>query len=658
MVKKIKVTEIKELMAFADDDRNAADGIDINSLYVNSSKVLNWKCGNGHTFQEKVSVMYRRKHKCFYCTGRQIWAGENDLQTLYPEIAKEFDVEKNGVSPSEISPKSTKTYWWTCTNNHPSFPQSVEHRVTRNTKCPYCTDRKSISGENDLGTLYPNIAKEWDTEKNNGLSVSDVSPFTYNAYWWICPKGHSYKKKVIQRTKYHKAIDCPKCIKAHSTSFPEQTIYYYVKKCFPDAVNRYKEPFENGMELDIFIPSYHLGIEYDGIAFHNDQEQHDRERRKYLKCKELGIRLVRIKESENTWDDTADEIYFVKKRMSDEELSGYLRLLFGKLFVFKSHSFPTNNQTEQFLNRYYGFPTDFNISRDRPEILEYLVDVERSLGIQYPDISEMWDEAGNGTLTPFMFTPGSNYMATWKCPKCNNTWKSAVTSIVARQVKSCKACSMKENGNTITKVKTAQYGSLAQRSEILLKQWDFEENGDLSPYEIPLSYSFPVAWKCDKCGYKWSKSPNVRVRKDSVAGCPHCSGRVAMPGVDDLETLYPEIAKEWDNDKNGDVLPSHIKPYSNRKFFWICPKCGHSYQSTAGSRVAGHGCPYCARELVGKKNSKMVGQYDENGLLINTYQGLHEAARAMSVGTNAIFQAVKNGGRSKGYYWRYIANDN
>jgi len=232
-----------------------------------------------------------------------------------------------------------------------------------------------------------------------------------------------------------------------------------------------------------------------------------------------------------------------------------------------------------------------------------------------------------------------------------------VSSIVARQVKSCKACSMKENGKTITKVKTAQYGSLAQRSEILLKQWDFEENGDLSPYEIPLNYSFPVAWKCDKCGYKWPKSPNIRVRKDSVAGCPHCSGRVAMPGVDDLETLYPEIAKEWDNDKNGDVLPSHIKPYSNRKFFWICPKCGHSYQSTAGNRVAGHGCSDCARKLVGKKNSKMVGQYDENGVLINAYQSLHEAATVMNVVPNAIFQAVKNGGKSKGYYWRYITED-
>jgi hypothetical protein len=130
-----------------------------------------------------------------------------------------------------------------------------------------------------------------------------------------------------------------------------------------------------------------------------------------------------------------------------------------------------------------------------------------------------------------------------------------------------------------------------------------------------------------------------------------------MPGVDDLETLHPMIAKDWDKDKNVGVLPSQVKPYSNRKYYWLCPKCGHSYQSTAGNRVAGHGCPICAQKHVGKKNSKKVGQYDENGVLINAYQSLHEAATVMNVVPNAIFQAVKNGGKSKGYYWRYIADN-
>ena len=130
-----------------------------------------------------------------------------------------------------------------------------------------------------------------------------------------------------------------------------------------------------------------------------------------------------------------------------------------------------------------------------------------------------------------------------------------------------------------------------------------------------------------------------------------------MPGVDDFETLYPELAKEWDYERNEGVLPSQIKPFTNKKFYWHCFKCEISYFTYPGNRVKGHGCPNCARVSISKKNSKPVGQYDENGILIKTYYGLSEAARAMGVVQNSIFQAVKDGGKSKGYYWRYIHGD-
>ena len=657
MIKRTKLTEISSLVELLDNDKNSEEGIDVSKLFAGSSDEINWKCKNNHTFREKVSVVYRRKNKCFYCTGRQVWSGENDLQKLYPEFAEEFDSAKNGVTPDHISPKDTKSYWWTCSYHHPSFSQSVMHRVSRKTKCPYCTGRKAVTGVNDLKTLYPEVAEEWDYKKNEGILPETVPAYIYNSYWWICPKGHSYRKKVIKRTKYHTAVDCPKCVKAYSTSFPEQAIFYYAKKCFPDAINRYKEPFNNGMELDIYIPFYKTGIEYDGLAFHNDEAQHVREKNKYLACKQLGIKLVRIKESKETWEDTADDIFYVSKRMKDTELSSFLRFLFGSLFPFSLNIFKSDDKKEGCLSPGYGFPTDFNVSRDRAEIMEYLVDIEHSFGAEHPELAEMWSKEANGKLTPFMFPSGSNYEAVWKCPKCGNTWPSPIGSIVARNVKSCRVCSMKDNGSTITKRKAEKNGSLAERSELLLKQWDYEANGSLTPYEIPLNYSFDVAWKCDKCGYKWSSSPNSRVRVNKISGCPHCTGRVAMPGIDDLETKYPKIAKEWDYENNNGVLPSQIKPFSNQRYYWRCPECGNSYPAYPGNRIKGSGCPKCAHKRTGEKNAKTVGQFDRNGQLIKTYQGLHDAAKAMNVCPNAIFQAVKNGGKSKGYCWHYLLDE-
>lgn len=54
-----------------------------------------------------------------------------------------------------------------------------------------------------------------------------------------------------------------------SSSFPEQAIYYYLKKHFPDAINGDRECLA-GKELDIYIPSCKFAIEYDGQTWHKD----------------------------------------------------------------------------------------------------------------------------------------------------------------------------------------------------------------------------------------------------------------------------------------------------------------------------------------------------------------------------------------------------
>lgn len=62
-----------------------------------------------------------------------------------------------------------------------------------------------------------------------------------------------------------------------------------------------------------------------------------------------------------------------------------------------------------------------------------------------------------------------------------------------------------------------------------------------------------------------------------------------------LANEFPEIAKEFDPEKNGGVTPDKIHPGSNTKFCWTCPDCGHEWRSMVWIRTAGHGCPRCAR---------------------------------------------------------------
>lgn len=74
------------------------------------------------------------------------------------------------------------------------------------------------------------------------------------------------------------------------TSFYEQIIFYYVKKSFPTAINRYKDL---GFEIDVFIPDKRIGIEYDGYYWHKDKETADTEKNK--RCIDEKLNLIRIR---------------------------------------------------------------------------------------------------------------------------------------------------------------------------------------------------------------------------------------------------------------------------------------------------------------------------------------------------------------------------
>ena len=655
----IMVTNINQLVELWDQEKNSQRGLNPNEIPVNSSKSAFWKCSHGHFWEEEIKEVYARQYKCLYCKGSLIWPGDNDLQTLYPDLAAEWDTEANGITPDKVSPRDKNKYMWKCKHGHPSFQRSVEHRVNRHDVCPYCTGREVLCGINDLQTLYPDIAAEWDLEANGGLLPSKVSANTWKSYHWICPKGHHYTKKVHLRTHSVQAVDCPKCVKAHSTSFPEQAVYYYTKQFYPDAINRYRGLSKTGLELDIYIPSWHIGIEYDGKPFHSSEEAKKKEHYKYEICKRKGIKLIRIKEGEMPdvpfFIEAADEVYYIKKRPSDAEMDNFLISFFMELTTWSHDHFAfyvdpvTKNKVPC-----YSLGVDVNIKRDRPKILEYLIDDERSFGVLYPELAKNWDKERNGNLTPFKLTPGSNYPAFFKCERCGESWSATISTIVKWKRTLCKKCSMGDNGLNRTKKTIQEKGSLAEIVPELAKQWDYEANEGLTPQDIPTNYSKEVARKCPDCGYKWSESPNARVRKDKTfSACPHCTGRVAMPGVDDLETLYPDIAAEWDYEKNKGVLPSDIRPYSNTKRFWICSKHGVGFEAFPGSRIRGCGCYLCKSEKLKEKKGFKVEQYDKNLTYLATFSSLHEAGRILKTSPETIRQAILKGTLSSGSYWKY-----
>ena len=126
----------------------------------------------------------------------------------------------------------------------------------------------------------------------------------------------------------------------------------------------------------------------------------------------------------------------------------------------------------------------------------------------------------------------------------------------------------------------------------LAKEWSSEN--ELGPDKISYGSNKPVIWN-GACGHTWTATPKNR---GNGHGCPICSGNKVVAGLNDLVTLYPDIAKEWSSERNYPAAPQFFRPKSNRLFWWKCSKCGLEWQARIADRTDGHGCPYCLKDRI------------------------------------------------------------
>lgn len=318
-------------------------------------------------------------------------ATKNGLFMLYPNLANEWDYMKNiDIDLSLISFASNRFAWWRCSKGH-SFRTRISSRTLKNVGCPYCANQILLPGQTDLESQNPLLAKEWDYEKNYPLKPNEVFSHTNKSYWWKCPVcGHSWKARINNRAN---GRGCPNCSKA-GTSFIEQSIYYYVKLCFADTLNRFK--IQN-TEFDIYIPSLNTGIEYDGVFYHNSKDASIRETKKDNFCLENNIKLIRLREKPLPFTKSAINIAcdctkWNRIEMTIRNLIDYLN---GKLNC------------------------EICLRKDLPNIItsKRKLMKEKAFGKAYPHLLEEWDYEKNIPIIPDYFTKGSDAKVWWICKK-------------------------------------------------------------------------------------------------------------------------------------------------------------------------------------------------------------------------------------------------
>ena len=442
----------------------------------NSNKKVWWQCNKGHEWQATIASRNNGRG-CPICSSKKVLKGHNDLATLNLKLANEWNYEKNGnLKPEDFTCGSDKKVWWKCKNGH-EWQASIVNR-TKGRACPYCSNKKVLKSYNDLATMNPKLACEWNHEKNRNLKPEYFTISSGKKVWWKCNKGHEWQSTINNRNK---GQGCPICSSERSTSFPEYAILYYLEKYRIQVIHRHKE---KGYELDIYVPSIKIAIEYDGYIWHKNKSNQDLE--KNLKCKKDGIKLYRIREGLSVLNDSSID-YIVDRKQKD----------LSKII-------------QKVLSEIAGADIDVDLNRDAIEI---------------ENLREYTEKANS-----LLFTN----------PK-------------------------------------------------LSKEWNYEKNGSLRPEHVLANSRKKVWWKCSK-GHEWQAAINSR---NSGNGCPYCSNQKVLRGYNDLTTINPIIAKEWDYDRNGDLKPEDFTVGSEKKVWWKC-KNGHEWQATINNRNNGTGCPYCS----------------------------------------------------------------
>ena len=131
-----------------------------------------------------------------------------------------------------------------------------------------------ISTEYNLKVLYPAIAAQWHPSKNEKSSPDDFFSKSGEKAWWICKNNHEWESAICSRTK---GSGCPYC--SNQSSEPEIRILSELKWFFDEVNSRYKV---DSVEIDIFLPNFNIGIEYDGKYWHKDNEDSDLEKNKFF----------------------------------------------------------------------------------------------------------------------------------------------------------------------------------------------------------------------------------------------------------------------------------------------------------------------------------------------------------------------------------------
>jgi hypothetical protein len=539
-------------------------GLTLAGPYKNAKTPVLVKCMNcNHKFKAIQSSVKQGSQKCDCRKGPR-----RPLEVYYPELALEFHKALNGkLNIRSVGTGMRAQVWWECSKGH-EFIASPASRISNRTGCPICSGRLALIGVSDLRAMYPEIF----TQLSDPGRFKDVAvhPGSNEKLEWRCQANplHLWEASVYSRVQ---GSGCPVCNGKTVLSGEND-----LESIHPELAEEWSS--KNKLKST----QVHFGSQRKFLWTCRRIQSHEWSATVASRAKGAGCPICANQRLLVGFNDLATvfpellPLWHAEKngKLTPQDLIGASgKPVTWKCLINGDHFWVA--PPSRLISQGAGCPICAN---------RRVLAGQNDLANLDPVLASQWAHDLN-PIGPQEVSLESHYLAWWRCSdRAIHTWRAAVAQ--RRRGTGCPYCA----GRKVE----AGFNDLASLHPGLENEWDRERNGALLPNQITAGSNRKVAWKCSKDPrHRWIAVASSRARGN---GCPICSNKIIVQGLNDLRTVYPELAEQWNYRLNGSLSPDSFSSGSVSKVWWICSDFeSHEWMASISSRTRlSVSCPICA----------------------------------------------------------------
>ncbi len=587
--------------------------------------------------------------------------GESLAERL-PDVAAEWHPTLNGdLTPSDVGYASNKRVWWLCRNCQNEWQAQVSNRAA-GASCKKCATKAMTIPKpgNSLAERNPAAAAEWHPTRNGDLTPADVAFSRKEKVWWLCAAcGHEWQATIGNRAK---GAGCPLCgyaargralrgytpgLRKPVTPRPSRATTG-LPRLTPDKVG-----YASNRRARWLCPT--CGHEWDAIIQSRG--------RGGAGCPQCGRhRAGRANARPKPGGSLAEVFPSLAAEWNTERnapLTAQDVAARSRRKVWWRCSTCGTEWEAAIYSRANGHGC--RVCADRQRARSFSAPKPgQSLSERDPEIAAQWHPTRNGPLTAFDVTANSGQTVWWLCDR-RHEWQAMINN--RRKAPGCPQCTLW--GTSVEEIRLRlellaagvpidpnhevihEGTGQALQCDMLCSAWDLVIEFDGNRFHrlpngiekdrrktrmlteagwtvirvredlptigehdvvVPLFSSEIIRAKAvlkrlQSLGFEAAEYEGY-LRTEAPWGSDEAASYIKRRRIDEsLATLYPELAAQWDPEKNGKLTPADVTPGSGQKVWWICPDCEHSWAAYVYSRTGGgHGCPECGRRKSSRRH--------------------------------------------------------